>query len=108
MSVSPFCAPFNATIQTLICLYIRIVRPRTLSTVGLRVSFWCHCHHFTAIAIAYVIGGGHESSSIIPRGMPVFAKKGAGVESSQLSINLSIVQGSGVGPTLYIILESDL
>ena len=29
-------------------------------------------------------------------------------ESSPLSINLSIVQGSGIGPTLYIILESDL
>ena len=34
--------------------------------------------------------------------------KAAGVESSSLPINLSIVQGSGIGPTLYIILESDL
>jgi len=34
--------------------------------------------------------------------------KAAGVESSSLSINLSIVQGSGIGPTFYIILESDL
>ena len=34
--------------------------------------------------------------------------KTAGVESSPLPINLSIVQGSGIGPTFYIILESDL
>jgi Reverse transcriptase (RNA-dependent DNA polymerase) len=34
--------------------------------------------------------------------------KTAGVESRSLPINLSSVQGSGVGPTLYIILESDL
>jgi len=34
--------------------------------------------------------------------------KSAGAESSALSINLSIVQGSGIGPTFYIILESDL
>jgi hypothetical protein len=34
--------------------------------------------------------------------------KTAGVESNPLSINLSIVQGSGIGPTFYIILESDL
>ena len=34
-------------------------------------------------------------------------KKTASSESSPLSINLGIVQGSGVGPTLYIILESD-
>jgi Reverse transcriptase (RNA-dependent DNA polymerase) len=34
--------------------------------------------------------------------------KTAGVESRPLSINLSIVQGSGIGPTFYIILESDL
>jgi len=31
-----------------------------------------------------------------------------GAESSPLSINLSIVQGSGIWPTFYIILESDL
>jgi len=34
--------------------------------------------------------------------------KSACAESSPLSINLSIVQGSGIGPTFYIILESDL
>ena len=34
--------------------------------------------------------------------------KTAGIESSSLPINLSIVQGSAIGPTLYIILESDL
>ena len=34
--------------------------------------------------------------------------KTAGVESRPLPINLSIVQGTGIGPTLYIILESDL
>ena len=32
----------------------------------------------------------------------------SGVESCPLQINLSIVQGSGLGPTFYIILESDL
>jgi len=31
----------------------------------------------------------------------------AGAESSPSSINLSIVQGSGIWPTFYIILESD-
>jgi ribonuclease P/MRP protein subunit RPP40 len=31
-----------------------------------------------------------------------------GIESGPLTINLSIVQGSGLGPTLYIIFESDL
>jgi len=30
------------------------------------------------------------------------------LESSPLCINRSIIQGSGTGPTLYIILESDL
>ena len=34
--------------------------------------------------------------------------KTARVESRPLPINLSIVQGSGIGPTLYIFLESDL
>ena len=34
--------------------------------------------------------------------------KTAGIESSSLPINLRIVQGSAIGPTLYIILESDL
>ena len=34
--------------------------------------------------------------------------KTAGVVSRPLPINLSIVQGSGIGPTLYIILESNL
>ena len=31
-----------------------------------------------------------------------------GVISSRLPVNLSIVQGSGIGPSLYIIQESDL
>ena len=30
------------------------------------------------------------------------------IESAPLSINRSIIQGSGIGPTLYIIMESDL
>ena len=34
--------------------------------------------------------------------------KTAGVESSPLPINLSIVQGSGIGPSFYVILEIDL
>ena len=31
-----------------------------------------------------------------------------GVVSSPLSINTSIIQGSGVGPSFYIVMESDL
>jgi hypothetical protein len=31
-----------------------------------------------------------------------------GIESHPLPINLSIIQGSGLGPTFYIVLESDL
>ena len=34
--------------------------------------------------------------------------KTSGVESSSLSINLGNVQGSGIGPTFYITVESDL
>jgi hypothetical protein len=45
--------------------------------------------------ISFLIGRSHTT-------------KTADGESSPMSINLSIVQGSGVGPTLYIILESDL
>jgi len=45
--------------------------------------------------ISFLIGWSHTTES-------------AGAESSPLSINLSIVQGSGIGPTFYIILESDL
>jgi hypothetical protein len=36
------------------------------------------------------------------------ATKCLGTVSSTLSINLSIIQGSGLGPTFYIVLESDL
>jgi len=36
------------------------------------------------------------------------ATKSAHAESSPLTINLSIVRGSGIGPTFYIILESVL
>jgi hypothetical protein len=45
--------------------------------------------------ISFLIGRSHTT-------------KTDGVESSSLPINLSIVQGSGIGPTFYIILESDL
>jgi len=45
--------------------------------------------------ISFLIGRSHTTKS-------------AGDESSPLSINLSIVQGSGIGPTFYIILDSDL
>jgi len=45
--------------------------------------------------ISFLIGRSHTNKS-------------ARAESSPMSINLSIVQGSGIGPTFYIILESDL
>jgi len=45
--------------------------------------------------ISFLIGRSHTT-------------KVSGIESKALPINLSIVQGSALGPTLYIILESDL
>ena len=45
--------------------------------------------------IAFLSGRTHTTKNLL-------------LESSALTINRSIVQGSGIGPTLYIIMESDL